>query len=210
MFLAFLKSKDIKGCPTEFVCEIYSLDDIFPDNPLRPSNYYILHLIPSKCVKNEDGKYIDSLCNLRYVENIDVRFIRTLDPILAVVTPYPTLPMYFPSSVEVSECVLKLYVNKKYMNEVHLILRIFPIDVFPVSLFPESLYYLEAIGFYPEDIFTYIPKEYVKELDNEWMLIDHGVEGLKKCVDFFIERCSEEGCEAEDIEFLKTLRSSLR
>jgi hypothetical protein len=79
--------------------------------------------------------------------------------------------------------------------------------MFSVPLFPESLNFLEIDGFYPEDIFTNTP--YVKELDNERIIISD-VEGLKKCSEWFMERCREEGCEAEDIEFLKTLRSSLR
>jgi len=212
MSLVFLRSKDVKECLNGFICEVYSLDDIIPELSLKLNNYYILHLIPNNCMKvDEYGKYIDSLCSFKYVRNVDVMYImNTLDPILIIVTPYSTLPKYFPSTLKVSECILKLYINKKYLREAYLILNMFPADIFPASLSPIPLNSLEVIGSYHEDILIKsIPREYVKELNDKWILIDYGVEGLKKCIEWFIERCIEESCRDEDLVFLRRLYSSL-
>ena len=207
MLLLFLK-EGITKCLEGYVCEVYSVNDMLRSSKhieLR-SDYYVLSMMPSRCkVSSGEGEYVDSLCIfkriVKYLYEVNIQLITDeFNPILIIITPYSVPYPYIPKFDDVPECILKIYVNKEYFEDVNQIFKVFPTLLANIVGFGvvESV---EVIGFYREDLLNDLLNN-AKQVSSRLKLIDCS-ECVKRCGEWFMRRCYEEGCSSEDIEFLK-------
>jgi hypothetical protein len=209
VLLLFLK-EGITKCLEGYVCEVYSVNDMLRSSKLIElrSDYYILSIIPSKCkVSSSGGEYIDSLCVFKYIVKylyeINIQLITDeFNPILIIITPYSVPYPYIPKFDDVPECILKIYVNKEYFEDINQIFNVFPTLLASMVGFV-VVEPVEVMGFYRKDLLNDLLNN-TKQVSSKLKLIDCS-ECVKRCSEWFMRKCDEEGCSDEDVGFLKKI-----